>query len=122
MSARPVVLHGQALTAFRAATFEHKTTVFGGHTCTETMSALAADIAGLKGTFHNTISSRVARLRRINCTPGKRRVILWLSSCNVNFSSKRRFSLETIIINKTYLLKIFYVYRLLVLIKSVHKL
>lgn len=56
-STRPGILHSQTLATFGAAALQNQTAVLGGHTCTETVSALAAEVARLKCTFHDTISS-----------------------------------------------------------------
>ena len=46
-------LRGKALAAFGAPGVDDGSTIFSGHTSTETVGALAMQIAGLIGSFHS---------------------------------------------------------------------
>lgn len=58
-------LYRDPVTAFGAATCQHFAAVGGGHTCTEAVSACAAEVARLESSFHGVDPARETITREL---------------------------------------------------------
>lgn len=67
-----VMLNGQAVTAFGAATSQNLTAILGCHAGTKTMNAFALKLAGLESTFHE--NTQVKAKKKMILWPDQRRV------------------------------------------------